>query len=169
VQIVTYMVPFVYRNRAARTYPLVVDFVTGLRTTEHPSLPFGAAGFCWGGKHTTLLTHASEKDGKPLIDVGFTAHPSSLSLPGDIEGVKKPLSIAVGDGDPQLSLKGVEQVRTILGKKTEVEHEVIVYPGATHGFAVRADPADEKQQEASQKAEDQAVAWFEKWFGRASG
>jgi dienelactone hydrolase len=43
-------------------------------------------------------------------------------------------------------------------------YEVVVYPGAKHGFAVRGDRADPMQREKGEQSEDQAVKWFRRWF-----
>ena len=71
-----------------------------------------------------MLAADEEKvDGKSLIDCGFTAHPSLLSVPNDMEKVKKPLSVAI-----------------------------------------RGSKEDPEENELGQQAEDQALAWFEKWL-----
>src|SRR5579859_8062667 len=78
-------VPFYYYNRPALSFPHVKTFMTKLRESKDPKekdMPVGAAGFCWGGKHITLL---AQKDSvtsteKPLVDAVFTGHPSLLSL-----------------------------------------------------------------------------------------
>ncbi|KAI9842903.1 MAG: hypothetical protein M1837_006735 [Sclerophora amabilis] len=164
---VTHFVPFMIKTRPSVTYPRVLSFVHAVRADPSTaSLPMGAAGFCWGGKHTALLCRDTEKGtgGRSLIDVVFMAHPSQLKVPTDIELVKKPLSIAIGDKDFVMNSKTVEQTRTVLGKKTEVEHEVVVYEGATHGFAVRGNPGDEQEKKRGEEAADQAINWFSKWF-----
>jgi hypothetical protein len=84
-----------FYNRQAVTKPRIFDFFKSLRQHEAANLPVGTAGFA-GEVDITLLCHDSEKasNGKGLVDAGFTAHPSMLVLPGDIEAVQKPLSIA---------------------------------------------------------------------------
>lgn len=42
--------------------------------------------------------------------------------------------------------------------------DVKIIEGARHGFAVRGDPKDEDELKYAQMAEDQAVAWFERWL-----
>ena len=102
------------------------------------------------------------KNGKPLVDAVFTAHPSALQIPAMIENIKKPYSVSIGDKDMALSIKGVNQMQEILKTKKDVESEVIVIPGAMHGFAVRGDPEDKKEKEQADQAEDQLVRWFDK-------
>ena len=155
-------------NRFGLSYPRVVKFMTALRSNEAASLPVGVAGFCWGGKHVTLLCADKDKtpDGESLITCGFTAHPSALAVPADIEAVKLPLSISIGDVDFGLAIGKVNEAKQILEKDTG-KHEVVVIPGAKHGFAVRGNPGDEEEVKQGIQAEDQAVAWFDKWFAAA--
>lgn len=166
-RVLSAFLPWLYRNRASVTMPSVIRFFTALRANE--TLPVGVAGFCWGGKHTVLLTHPSAHSAKarPLIDAAFTAHPSGLAIPGDIHPVIIPLSIAIGDKDMALNMKGVNQIKDVLelkGAKGEVAQEVRVYAGAKHGFATRGNPNEEKEDEMATRAEDQAVDWFKRFL-----
>lgn len=98
----------------------------------------------------------------PLVDCGFTAHPSSVSIPSDILSVRLPLSVANGPDDTLMGRENMAKLTQILEANEEVAHEVIVYEGARHGFANRGDPNDPKQAEMGLRAEDQAVRWFTK-------
>jgi len=64
--------------------------------------------------------------------------------------------------------KGMQTLMQILEAKNqecgEDRHEVMVYPGAKHGFAVRGDRRDPLMKEGGDKSEDQAVRWFQRWF-----
>ncbi|KAF6818507.1 dienelactone hydrolase family protein [Colletotrichum sojae] len=131
------------------------------------NLKIGVAGFCWGGKHTVQLTQGTAGPyAEALVDCGYTAHPSLLSLPGDMEKVALPLSLANGDDDMMMPRAKMARVKEVLGGKADCE--VREYPGATHGFAVRGDPNDERQADMGTRAEDQAVGWFRRWFGQGS-
>ena len=127
----------------------------------------------WGGKHTFHLAHekaeSSTADGKPLVDGAFTAHPSNLEIPGEIEQVRRPIAVAIGDKDFGLSMDGVNKIKNIFEGIADVETEVKVYPGAGHGFAVRADHSMEGGTQIKQatEAEEQAVAWFKRSFEKA--
>jgi dienelactone hydrolase len=163
-------VPFLYHNRPGKSYPLVKDFFKALREGEGAALPVGAAGFCWGGKHTVLLAADVEKvGGKPLLDAGFTGHPSMLSIPGDIENMSRPVSFAVGEKDSALSMQQAEQIKQIVEAKPDGQRgELVVYPGVGHGFCVRADTAILDVAKQAAEAEDQCIRWFDKHFGLAS-
>ncbi|KAL9022377.1 MAG: hypothetical protein Q9185_000493 [Variospora sp. 1 TL-2023] len=167
------LLPWLYYNRVAVSWPRVVDFFKALR--ESTDLPIGAVGFCWGGLHVVKLCHGSETlNGKPLIDVGYTAHPSNLTLPSDIESVRLPLAIDQGTADFVLNMAGVDTIRGIFERKNSVveeskempKFEIKTVDGAKHGFAVRCDRDNSEEAAQEQIAETHAVEWFGKWFAR---
>jgi len=99
-----------------------------------------------------------------LIDAGFTAHPSLLKIPADINPVTLPLSIVLGDKDPSFKLARVQQTKAILEKEEDGQYEVLIIPGAKHGFAIRGDPKGEEAQRQRSQAKMQALGWFERWM-----
>jgi len=168
-----YFIPFLIRNPASSVRPQIHDFFKALRADEASSLPVAVAGFCWGGKWAVELCADEVKadSGKSLVDCAFTAHPSRLEIPTDIEKVVLPLSIAAAELDQMLSKEQADETKKILNAKsskskdtTGVEHELIWYPGAHHGFAVRADEKDTEEAARGKAAEQQAVDWFNRWF-----
>jgi dienelactone hydrolase len=153
-----------YHNRFGLSWPKVRTFFEAVRTNEATSLPIGAAGFCWGGQHTVVMACGEHSIGdKPLLDVAFTGHPSGISIPGDFEQVKIPLSVAIGDEDDVVSMAKIKQIQGVLKNLEDVESEVVIYRGAGHGFCVRADPKHETAKQAID-AEEQAIGWFSKHF-----
>lgn len=97
----------------------------------------------------------------------WTAHPSNISIPGEVEPVRRPLSIANGDKDMALPIASVEKIKRILEGISDVESEVVVYPGAGHGFSVRADHTENPRAlKQAEEAEDQAVTWYKKQFSK---
>ena len=160
--------PFMISNRLGVSLPKVESFFDAVRCNEGANLPIGAAGFCWGGRHAIYLAHGGvAANGKPLVDAVFTAHPSSVVVPGEIEKVKKPLSIAVGDKDFVFGKAQVEQSEKIF-TKFDFKCEMTVYPGVGHGFAVRAEPESEKLMQSAYDAEEQAIHWFHQHFGKTT-
>ena len=159
-------IPFKRSNEFSISWPKVTSWLEALRSSGEGEMPVGAAGFCWGGKHTINLCHGTKSTkGVNLIDAGFTAHPSNLEIPAELEKVKLPLAIAHAEKDMSLSPAKFEQITKALEelRGEGVKSECRVYGGATHGFAVRADERkDEKKQAAA--AEEQAVEWFQKHF-----
>ncbi|KAH0593545.1 hypothetical protein MHUMG1_08683 [Metarhizium humberi] len=169
VQTVLAAVPFFIRCAPGRTFPGVKGFFEQLRKEEGQALPIGAAGFCWGGKHTVTLAHGAEINGQPLIDAGFTGHPSLLSLPSDVEKIKRPVSFACAEDDNQISLKQAEQIKAIVTAFPEpYKGELRVYQKTGHGFAVRADLKVPDVAAQAAAAEDQAIAWFTSHFSTAT-
>ncbi|KAI9843318.1 MAG: hypothetical protein M1838_002689 [Thelocarpon superellum] len=162
IQILSGFLPFLYRNRVSVCGPRVKAFVAALRKTE--TLPIGMVGYCWGGKHAILAAHNDNEMGKPLVDAVFTAHPSGLDVPADINNIRVPTSIAVGTKDMVMNMKVVDEVQTLLSKKADVPYEVVTYEGAKHGFAARGNPNEEKEAEHAAQAEDQALTWFAKYL-----
>ncbi|ORY68800.1 Alpha/Beta hydrolase protein [Pseudomassariella vexata] len=183
IRIASALLPFGFWTREAVTRPRIIKFFQDLRSSPAPfatveRLRIGVAGFCWGGYYTVLLAKdlpenqiatppGSDDDGNigekvSLIDCAFTAHPSLISVPKDIVAVKRPLSVANGPDDAFLGREKMVMLQQILGAQEHIAHEVVVYDGAKHGFAVRGDPRDPKQAELGARAEDQAVSWFRK-------
>jgi dienelactone hydrolase len=174
LRLIPHIFRFVYYCRAALVKPRVLGFMSALRS-QAPDVKVGVAGFCWGGYYAIGLTHDRPEnfitvDGKavPLVDCAFTAHPSMVKVPEEIEAVEKPLSVANGDDDQYMGREKMAQLTKILEDKNaklgKEVHEVEVYPGAKHGFAVRGDREDSLQRERGERSEEQAVRWFRKQF-----
>lgn len=135
-----------------------------LRCGEGADRKVGVVGFCWGGYGATKLAHGEvASNGKPLIDTAYTAHPSEIEVPKDIEEIKLPYCMVIGDIDMSMSLKKVQEAAEILDAK-DVDTEVVIIPKAKHGFAVRASPDDKFEKELADQAEDQMVKWFARYM-----
>ena len=165
-RVIAAAVPFFIANRYSVIKPRILAFHEALREDPDTSeMKIGSAGFCWGGLYTIELCQGGgESQLPPLVDAGFVAHPSGVKIPGDFERVKVPLSVAVGDVDLAMKVELAREAKAILEKRGGQRHEVIIYPGAKHGFAVRANVAEARQAESSAGAEAQARAWFERWL-----
>jgi dienelactone hydrolase len=168
-----------YYNRPSAAAPRVYAFLQAVKQNEAAELPLGVAGFCWGGYFVTKVCSGVlepvDSSSPPLVACGFTAHPSFLKYPNDIEGVKLPYAVAAAENDIQMSKPNAKVTREILERKNRenvdkgvpVQHEFVLYEGVHHGFAVRADEDAKQEAEAGKKAESQAIAWFTKWFAQA--
>ena len=174
LKLVWYGWPFLKNDKAHLVRPRVIKFFRSLQSS-HPELPVAAAGYCWGGQWVVELCSNKKEytvEGKPLVVCGFTAHPSRLKLPADIESVVYPLSIAAAGIDQQIPKAKAKQIEDSLKAKTAktkdhgAEHEFVMYEDVHHGFAVRADENEGHEKECGKKAEDQAVHWFTRWFER---
>ena len=163
-------IPFLYKNRFSVCWPRVTTFLRALHEDNGATSPIGIAGFFWGSQYAVKLCHdiadAKTLNSGPLADAFFVAHPSSLTVPQDIAAVKRNLSIAIGDDDGVMPLKQVQVAEKILTAKQDVDTEVIIYPGAKHGFSIRASRSqpDAKETKQAEQAEKQAVAWFQRQF-----
>lgn len=73
----------------------------------------GGVGFCWGGKLVVELLTG------PVIQTGVLIHPSSTNV-SDIEGIKAPVAIFVGDLDTYTNVSLVRQFEVALKAKPEV-------------------------------------------------
>jgi len=167
-----YFIPFKLATPDSKARAQIGKFFQDLRSNQASKLPIAAAGFCWGGKWVVEMCADTFKteDGRGVMDVGYTAHPSQLNVPDDINNVVLPLSISACEIDPGFNKKQYETTKDILaaksakGKDQGVEHETVWYPGAFHGFAVRADENDKEEAARGKQAEKQAVDWFNRWF-----
>ena len=65
--------------------------------------------------------------------------------------------------------KSIEDLKKVFEGLPNVETDIKVYPGAGHGFAIRADHSVEDSQAVRQaaEAEEQAIAWFKRCFKKA--
>ncbi|KAL8393064.1 hypothetical protein RB595_003025 [Gaeumannomyces hyphopodioides] len=128
-----------------------------------------AAGYCFGGRYVILLAAerqlqgpADEESGPktdgPHIKVGVLAHPSMVAT-DDFASVKVPLSLVCVESDPLFP----DDMRTALEdsfSKNNVEHEVQVYPGVPHGFAVVGEYDNAGIKTAQETAYEQMLKWL---------
>lgn len=172
LRMMTLFIPFVYRTR--NVFPAILSYARSIKAELPAGRKLGAAGFCWGGLHTTKLAQQPSTEGgsQKLLDAHFTAHPSGLKVPDDIvTSITKynvPFSLAVGDRDFILSRQTVENIEaTLLMKIHDGEnhhYEIKIYPECSHGFSVRADPKKTVEDEAAEQASDQAISWLRKYL-----
>jgi dienelactone hydrolase len=158
-------IPFKYHNSFQTTWPIVRDFIKSVRENEGSELPIYAAGFCWGGKHVVNLGFGGDvaSNGKPLINAGFTGHPSFLEIPSEIEKINIPISFALGDADLVVKAPQIKLIQQVFENEAKADKgEVQIYEGAGHGFCVRADLFLKDANKHAEESEKQALAWFER-------
>ncbi|KAL2214622.1 alpha/beta-hydrolase [Sarocladium strictum] len=146
-------IPCLIRNRLGVCWPRVTAFFRALQDQNTQSYAVGVAGFCWGGLHAVKLAHDTPEtrtsDGlRPLVNAIFAAHPSNLTVESDIGDIRRNISIAIGDDDAVMNLQQVKQAEAILATKEDVESEVVT--------------------RQAEEAEKQAVAWFQREFGKVA-
>jgi carboxymethylenebutenolidase len=126
----------------------------------------GAMGFCIGG-HMTYLT-ACETDVKAAASFygGGIAAPQGpggeASTLGRTPGIRGRMLCLFGDKDAFIPADQVDQIREAL-RKAGVKHEVVVYPGAEHGFFCNQRPSFQKQ--AASDAWERVKALFAEELG----
>ncbi|KAG8533143.1 uncharacterized protein KY384_001926 [Bacidia gigantensis] len=155
------------KHTEGKTKPMVDGFVNTLRTTPGTD-KLGAVGFCWGARYAILEAHGQSTDengsGIGGVDAVVGYHPSLVTVPGDFDPVKVPLSLAVGTKDSVLDNDTVGKIQDLLTKKADVPNEVRVYEDQVHGFALRGDWSSDKDKKAMDDSIQQGVEWLQKYL-----
>ncbi|KAH9889927.1 alpha/beta-hydrolase [Cubamyces lactineus] len=163
-------VPFVLRNRP-RQVSLITTIASALRASpvaadsdaqQKKEPKIGFVGYCWGGRLAITQNH--------LFDATVAAHPSLVGFPDELEGIKKPFSLAVAEKDNDFGPSKAEETERILKGSLEKrglregDVEVRVYKGAKHGWTTRANLDVPEEKAARDEAIKQVVDWFEKYL-----
>ena len=134
-------------------------------------------GYCFGAKYILMLSselpdtvawgQEAPKDveqgtvkKEPVLRAGAIAHPT-MTTKEDLEAVKSPVYIAAVKDDPMFS----EDDALTPGRRTmeanKVEHEIQVFAGVPHGFAVYGDYEDAKIKQSQAQAFGQMLGWIQ--------
>lgn len=130
----------------------------------------GVTGFCWGGAVTWLAAARVTGVRAGVAWYGRLAAPANdparaaAGAPWPLE-VAKDLKAGVlglyAENDQGIPLKDVEAMRAALGAAgNPTKSEIIVYPGAEHGF--HADYRPQYKEDAAHDGWNRMVAWFQK-------
>ncbi len=88
-----------------------------------------------------------------------------LSIPSDIKKIQRPISFALAAKDDQISPALAEKLKAVVeALPSPATGESYVIEKTGHGFAVRADLAEDDVAAQAARAEDQCVDWFNKHF-----
>ncbi|PKS07610.1 hypothetical protein jhhlp_006216, partial [Lomentospora prolificans] len=163
------------RHTAEKVLPILYKVISGCKEKYADAVQNGngiyAVGYCIGGRYVLLLGNekqlpasqspneeAGEVRTGPLIKAGALAHGASVT-PDDFVGLKVPVSLACVENDPlfpdEVRTKGEDAMES-----ANLEHEVRVYPGVPHGFAVVGQYEDNSIKEAQATAYDQMLNWI---------
>lgn len=116
-------------------------------------------GYCLGGKYALILGGNDTTPTDLPVKCLVCAH-GALVEATDVESVKTPVCLIGVENDPLFPGEILEA-----GKKqwheTAVEHEVNVYPGVPHGFAVLGNYGSEHIARAQKQAFEQTLKWLE--------
>ncbi|GJC98385.1 dienelactone hydrolase [Colletotrichum higginsianum] len=165
------------RHTEEKVLPILYKVIEGAKEKFDDAVKNGdgiyAVGYCIGGRYILHLgsdkkvatggqepadAEAGEVKTGPFIKVGAIAHGASV-IPDDFTGVKVPISFICVENDPLFP----EEVRTHgedVMSKANLEHEVQVYPGVPHGFAVVGEYQDASIKDAQSTAYEQMLKWI---------
>ncbi|KAJ2892698.1 uncharacterized protein MKZ38_009473 [Zalerion maritima] len=130
-------------------------------------------GYCFGGRYILLLSSERElptsweqksedeeggsKLKGPFLKAGALAHATCVT-PEDFNGLKAPISMVCVENDglfpDDVRVAGEDYL-----SKNNVEHEVQVYPGVPHGFAIVGEYENANIKEAQVTAYEQMLSW----------
>lgn len=170
------------RHTPEKVLPILHKALDGIKEEFADSVSHGggiyAVGYCFGARYVLLLgseLHADTAQGQrtvetdaqaeegmvkkgPEIKVGAIAHGTQISI-SDVEGCKVPISIVAVEDDSlfpdEIREAGVKKLQ-----ENDVEHEVKVYPGVPHGFAVLGDYEQQDIKDKQQEAFQQMLKWL---------
>jgi carboxymethylenebutenolidase len=121
----------------------------------------GIVGFCMGGRVTFLV--AAERAlgaavgfyGGGIVTGRFPQFPTLIDRSA---GLKTPWLGLFGDADSGIPVEDVEKLRATLDEVAPVDHDIVRYPGADHGF--NCDRRPSYHPEAAADAWTCTLAWF---------
>ena len=168
------------RHTAEKVLPVLKKVITSVKEEFADAVANGggiyAVGYCFGAKYILLLGSELDQDtlegqkspqaqaeegmvkSGPLIKAGAIAHGTQVSKE-DVANTSVPMCIVAVKDDPLFPDEVREEGTKALEAK-KLEHEVKVYPGVPHGFAVFGDYQDSKIVDAQKEAFQQMLAWL---------
>ncbi len=128
----------------------------------------GITGFCWGGRivwlyaaHQPKLKAGGAWYGSLVPRSGAAANALTPHQPIDlVKDLKAPVLGLYGEADQGIPVASVEKMRDAL-KAAGSKSEIVLYPGAPHGF--NADYRPSYRKEAADDAWKRLMAWFKKY------
>jgi carboxymethylenebutenolidase len=121
----------------------------------------GVTGFCWGGRMTWLFADNQPKLRAAVAWYGPVNTPRTELTPKVVmdiaPGIKVPVLGLYGEVDTGIKVADVEALRASL-KAAASKSEIVIYPGAQHGF--NADYRPSYNKEAAEDGWKRMLAWF---------
>ncbi|KAK3644443.1 hypothetical protein LTR56_009695 [Elasticomyces elasticus] len=168
------------RHTPEKVLPILHAVISSVKEEYADAVSSGggiyAVGYCFGAKYVLLLAAELEKDvvsGQrapetqaeegmvkqgPQIKCGAIAHGTQITV-SELAGVSVPMCVVAVKEDSlfpdHVREEGVEAMQ-----KNGLEHEVKVYEGVPHGFAVLGDYADEGIVGKQKDAFGQMLGWL---------
>ena len=135
----------------------VEDVGAALQVLEtHPKCrggKMGATGFCWGG----LITYLVAARLKPACASSYYGG-GIVNYIGEAQEITNPVMFHFGDQDASIPMDQVEQIKTTLQGRSDVE--IFVYPGAGHGF--HCEMRGSYDEASAHQAWDRTMEFFKK-------
>jgi dienelactone hydrolase len=166
------------RHTPEKVLPLLQRVVQGAREEFADAVANGGGiygvGYCFGAKYILILAGENgdgvttapkdEEQGsvkkQPVLKAGAVAH-GTMVTKEDLEGVKAPVYIAAVENDPLFSEDEVLTPGRRAMENNKVEHEVQMFSGVPHGFAVLGDYDDPKIKQSQTQAFGQMLGWIQ--------
>src|SRR5437764_14677104 len=126
----------------------------------------GIVGFCFGGRVTFLgavrrrLGASVGFYGGGIVTARFPQFPPLID---ESSSLQTPWLGLFGDADESIPVEDVEMLRSALDEKAKVEHEIVRYPDAQHGF--NCDQRPSYNPSAAADAWQRMLAWFSSHLG----
>lgn len=169
------------RHTPEKVLPILHKVIEGAKEEFADAVANGGGiygiGYCFGAKYILILAgeHSDpvawgqtapkdEEQGagtkEPVLRAGAVAHPTMLTKE-DMEHVKSPVFIAAVENDPMLSEDEVLTPGRRAMESNKIEHEIQVFSGVPHGFAVVGDYDDPKIKQSQEQAFGQMLGWIQ--------
>jgi dienelactone hydrolase len=169
------------RHTPEKVLPVLHKVIEGAKEEFADAVANGGGiygvGYCFGAKYILILAGelpdtvawgqaqpGDEEQGtvkkEPVLKAGAVAH-GTMVYKEDLEGVKSPMYIAAVENDPLFSEDEVLTPGRRAMENNKVEHEVQVFSGVPHGFAVYGDYDDPKIKHSQEQAFGQMLGWIQ--------
>ena len=169
------------RHTPEKVLPILHKVVEGAKEEFADAVANGGGiygvGYCFGAKYILIMAgehpdtvawgQEAPKDEEqgtvkkaPVIKAGAVAH-GTMVTKEDLEAVKVPMYIVAVKDDPLFPEEEVLTPGRRVLEQNKVEHEVQVFPGVPHGFAVYGDYEDPKIKQSQAQAHGLMLGWIQ--------
>ncbi|KAF2639902.1 alpha/beta-hydrolase [Massarina eburnea CBS 473.64] len=169
------------RHTSENVLPLLHKVVEGAKEEFADAVANGGGiygvGYCFGAKYILILAgeypdpavqgqeapndvEAGVVKKEPVLRAGAIAH-GTMVTKDDLEAVKSPVFIAAVKDDPMFPEDEVLTPGRRALEANKVEHDIQVFPGVPHGFAVYGDYDDPKIKQNQEQAFEKMLGWIQ--------
>ncbi|EXJ89570.1 hypothetical protein A1O3_02637 [Capronia epimyces CBS 606.96] len=166
------------RQTPEKVIPILLKVIEAVKDEYADAIAHGegiySVGYCFGGKYVIMLAgehpdtvvagqpQGDEEVGMvkkgPLIKAGAVAH-ATLVTREDFKAVQAPLALACVENDPLFPEEILQEGRKQFAA-SNIKHDIQVYSGVPHGFAVYGDYDSPAIKEAQAAAFQQILTWL---------